>query len=350
MPIELHAYDPRWPERYQCLAAALRRELRSVAVRIDHVGSTSVPGLVAKDVIDIQIGVAALEPESLYREPLERLGYGYRLDGDRQHRLFGLDSAAGKRLSNVHVYEAGSGWGLDHLGFRDALRENGRLAGKYGDIKMLLARQYDDPYAFADAKGTFIQNVLAQRTPNRLQSGFTAQTERLQLREYSRADLEDTARLLGDPLVMRYYRSPKTRAESLAWIEWNLDNYRELGFGLWVMELHSTGEYVGDCSLTVQEIGGQKDVEVGYHVRSELWGQGFATEAATACREYARDRLRLRRLIAITHPKNGASRAVARKIGMAREVDYVSKGRVRLLYSMSLAPAAGTTSDPDGGR
>lgn len=110
------------------------------------------------------------------------------------------------------------------------------------------------------------------------------ETDRLHLRGYTHADLEQTARLLGDPLSMQSYRAPKTREESLAWIDWNLANYRELGFGLGAIELQRSGEFVGDCGLTLQEIAGRRDVEAGYHVRRELWGRGFATEAAAACR------------------------------------------------------------------
>lgn len=147
---------------------------------------------------------------------------------------------------------------------------------------------------------------------------------------------------------MQYYRAPKTREESLAWIDWNLANYRDLGFGLWAIELQRTGEFVGDCGLTIQEIGGRKDVEVGYHVRRELWGHGFATESAAACRDYARDYLRLRRLIAIIHPDNAASRAVARKIGLSPEAEYARRGRAKVVYAMALAPSKRSSIEPDG--
>jgi GrpB-like predicted nucleotidyltransferase (UPF0157 family) len=156
MPIELSAYDSKWPTRYEQLADALRRELRSVAVRIDHIGPTSVPGLVAKDVIDLQVAVAALEPDRPYREVLERLHYHYRPYEDSGHRFFKLDSPEGRRLANVHVCVAGSEWELDHLGFRDSLREDALLAWRYEEIKQVLARQFDNAYDFAQAKTAFI--------------------------------------------------------------------------------------------------------------------------------------------------------------------------------------------------
>ena len=79
-PVRVVLYDGNWPDRFQQLAQPLRQALGPVALRIDHIGSTSVPGLAAKPVIDIQISVADFEPLDAYRLPLERLGYIFRAD------------------------------------------------------------------------------------------------------------------------------------------------------------------------------------------------------------------------------------------------------------------------------
>ena len=125
------------------------------------------------------------------------------------------------------------------------------------------------------------------------------QTARLALRQMDLRDLDDMAELLGDPRVMRHYPRPKDRAEARGWIEWNQRLYHEHGHGLWLLTLRADGAFVGDCGLTPQTVEGQVDVELGYHVRAELWGNGYATEAAAACRDWARDVLGLARLIAI---------------------------------------------------
>ncbi len=135
-----------------------------------------------------------------------------------------------------------------------------------------------------------------------------------------RSDLDAMAELLGDPDVMRFYPAPKTRDEAAAWIAWNQANYAEHGYGLWVVETLD-GEFVGDCGLTWQEVNGVARLEVGYHVVARLQGRGYATEAAGACRDYARDVLRARELVAIIHPENRASERVAEKIGMHRIED-----------------------------
>ena len=150
------------------------------------------------------------------------------------------------------------------------------------------------------------------------------------------ADLDDMAALLGDPEVMRYYERPKTRDEALAWIDWNLGLYRDHGFGLWIVSLHETGEFVGDCGLTLQEVEGVTEVEVGYHVRAGLQRRGYATEAAEACSDYARDVAGRERLIAIINPANVPSQRVAEKIGLTyeRDASYKASGMQRI-YAMS---------------
>ena len=158
-------------------------------------------------------------------------------------------------------------------------------------------------------------------------------TERLVFREMTEADLEPMAALLGDPEVMAYYAHPKDRAGALEWIRWNRRLYQEHGFGLWIIELRETGEFVGDCGLTPQEVGGITEIEVGYHVRHSLQRKGYATEAAAACRDFAREELGLSRLIAIIHPENVASQRVAEHIGLTLEKVVERHGRPKRIYA-----------------
>jgi GrpB-like predicted nucleotidyltransferase (UPF0157 family) len=159
-PIEIMPYDPAWPTRFVAQAASLREALGPVALRIDHVGSTSVPGLAAKPVIDVQISVADFEPLDAFRLPLERLGYVYRADNpDRARRYF--REAPGQRRTHLHVRRAGS---LDeqlNLLFRDYLRAHADEAAAYAALKRELAARFrEDRVAYTDAKSPFIWQVL----------------------------------------------------------------------------------------------------------------------------------------------------------------------------------------------
>lgn len=118
------------------------------------------------------------------------------------------------------------------------------------------------------------------------------------------------------------------------WIEWNLRNYAEHGFGLWVVETHA-GEFVGDCGLTLQEVDGEWLVEAGWHVRSQLRRRGYAAEAAAAVRDAAHA-AGVEHLIAIVRPANEASQRVAMSIGMVREREIQKNGSTALVFGTDL--------------
>lgn len=163
-------------------------------------------------------------------------------------------------------------------------------------------------------------------------------TARLVFREMTEADLDDLAALLGDPAVMTYYPAPKTRAESAEWIARMRDRYTRDGHGLWTVETHD-GTFVGDCGLTWQSSNGRPVLEVGYHVRRELQGRGYATEAARACVELVARELAPTLLTAIIHPDNTASRRVAENLGMRHiEDDRAHEWIVRTVMGMTVEP------------
>lgn len=157
------------------------------------------------------------------------------------------------------------------------------------------------------------------------------------------ADLDNMTALLGDPAVMTYYPAPKTRDEAARWIAWNEANYATHGYGLWIVETFD-GDFLGDCGLTWQQVNGRTELEVGFHIRAEAWGRGYATEAAAACMEFARDELDVKQLVAIIHPENMASRRVAEKIGMNHiENDHGGTMATRMVFGVQLAAPRGST-------
>jgi len=153
-------YDPEWPSLFLKIAAPLRAALQEVALRIDHVGSTSIPGLDAKPVIDIQISVVVLEPTHLYQMPLESVGYVFRADNpDRTKRYF--REAPGQRRTHIHVRRAGSWSEQCALLFRDYLQTHHEDAQRYAALKIRLAEQYRlDRNGYTDAKSPFIWEIL----------------------------------------------------------------------------------------------------------------------------------------------------------------------------------------------
>jgi RimJ/RimL family protein N-acetyltransferase len=160
------------------------------------------------------------------------------------------------------------------------------------------------------------------------------ETSRLILREFSEEDVDALALVLSDAKTMRFYPAPYDRAGVEEWIARNRRRYKDHGHGLWGMTLKSSGELIGDCGLTVQDVDGANEVEIGYHVRRDLWGQGLATEAARACRDFGFARLKVERLISLIRPENLPSRRVAEKNGMSVWKEILWRDLPHLVYAI----------------
>jgi putative glutamine amidotransferase len=161
----LSDYDSEWPARFDREATDLLDALGDLATRIEHVGSTSVPGLAAKPVIDIQVSVVSLIPRSLIVESLIALGYEHSIDPiEPQHEFFskGYDDD-GPRNVNLHVCEVGSAWERRHLAFRDELRRDPSAAAEYAALKRRLADEHPrDIFSYVDGKSVFIRSIEAR--------------------------------------------------------------------------------------------------------------------------------------------------------------------------------------------
>jgi GrpB-like predicted nucleotidyltransferase (UPF0157 family) len=161
--IEIVDYNPAWPAEFEAIRAALAAALGPLALGVDHIGSTAVPGLSAKDVIDVQVTVAALSPDVVERlradgfELREALRYDHVPPGaDETPALWAkcvFVQPSGQRRANVHVRVAGHPNQRYPLLFRDYLRAHPRSAGAIDRVKRALARHHaDDVEAYYDIK------------------------------------------------------------------------------------------------------------------------------------------------------------------------------------------------------
>lgn len=112
------------------------------------------------------------------------------------------------------------------------------------------------------------------------------ETKRLILREMSTEDYDALYAVLADSDIMQHYPYTFDEARVRGWIERNMERYRVFGFGLWAVCLKETGEMIGDCGLTMQNIGGVIKPEIGYHIRKDMQKKGYAKEAASAVRDW----------------------------------------------------------------
>jgi GrpB-like predicted nucleotidyltransferase (UPF0157 family) len=157
--VEVVSYDPAWPVHYEQMRARLALVLGPTAARIEHVGSTAVPGLAAKPVVDIQVSVGDLDAEAAYRPAIESLGFGLRYR--KEYWRYFRPVPGVPRDFQVHVCQSGSKWERDHLLFRDYMRTHPDRAAEYGALKRALAPKFGlDRVGYTDAKVPFIDAAL----------------------------------------------------------------------------------------------------------------------------------------------------------------------------------------------
>jgi GrpB-like predicted nucleotidyltransferase (UPF0157 family) len=161
VPLVVVDYDPAWPQTYERWRQRVAAALGPAVLGIDHVGSTSVPGLAAKPIVDIQVSVADLGDEPCYVPQLQAVGLVLR-SRDELHRFF--RPPAGQRHEvHVHVCAAGGRWERDHLLFRDFLRAHPAACLRYAEAKRASVRRWsDDGWAYTEAKTAVVLDILEQ--------------------------------------------------------------------------------------------------------------------------------------------------------------------------------------------
>ncbi|MCR5848751.1 MAG: GNAT family N-acetyltransferase [Lachnospiraceae bacterium] len=146
--------------------------------------------------------------------------------------------------------------------------------------------------------------------------------ERLFLREMDPDDFDALYKVLADPEIMMHYPYDFDEKRVRDWIERNMNRYRENGFGLWAVCLKETGEMIGDCGLTLQNIEGKMLPEIGYHIRKDCQHKGYAKEAAAAVRDWAFENTDYPSLYSYCKYTNVPSYKTAEAIGMHFEKEY----------------------------
>ena len=149
------------------------------------------------------------------------------------------------------------------------------------------------------------------------------QTERLALRKLDNGDFENLCTILQDEKAMYAYEHAFSDAEVRQWLRRQIDRYVRDGFGLWAVILRETGTFVGQCGLTLQEYGETQVVEVGYLFARSQWHRGYATEAASACRDYAFETVGSDEVFSFVRSTNEASKRVAERNGMTPRGTFV---------------------------
>lgn len=159
------------------------------------------------------------------------------------------------------------------------------------------------------------------------------ETPRLILRQLTLDDVKDLAPIYADPVVMKFYPNLLTYAQTQQAVEKIINGYKQRGWDLWATIYKANHKFIGRCGLTPQVVDGQTEVEIGYLLAQEYWGQGLATEAASASRDYGFE-MGCNRLISLIAPGNIASQKVAIKVGLTSEKDARMWGKMLRVYTI----------------
>ncbi len=157
----LKEYDSNWAEEYLIEKAHLGKILENFNIDIQHIGSTSIKGCIAKPIIDISIGVENLEYGKLLIAPLESAGYEYRGEAGVPGRLFLKKQTNYIQTYFIHIEQINSQSRKSHILFRDYLNNHPEDVKKYSELKRQLAKKYyNDRECYTEEKAHFIENIL----------------------------------------------------------------------------------------------------------------------------------------------------------------------------------------------
>lgn len=161
------------------------------------------------------------------------------------------------------------------------------------------------------------------------------ETDRLYFREITDDDFDNLKKIISDPYIMKYYPKPYDDNGVLKWINWCKACYEKRGFGLWALILKETGEFIGDCGITRQDINGRDVFEIGYHLHSDYWRKGLASEAAKACKKWFFENTEYDEVYSYMNGDNIGSYSVAENNGMRLIEEYLHEGVPHKVYRIT---------------
>jgi|SRR5580658_6841702 ribosomal-protein-alanine N-acetyltransferase len=344
IPVVLAPYDPAWPR----MAATLGEELRvlgPVLVALHHIGSTAVPGLTAKPIIDLMPLVTSLADLDRHQAHVEALGYGwYGALGIPDRRYCARSDAAGNRIAQLHFFTADSPQVARHLAFRDYLRAHPAAARSY-DAEKHRARDLhpNDSHAYTEAKADWIRRIevtalawaadSASRLPSQPYTLPLLRTERLLLREITESDAPAYERNFVDYAVISQLSAavpwPYPGGGVLDWIRTQVMPMQGRDKWVWGIFLKERPDDV----IGVVDLWRKPSPENrGFWLGRKYWGMGIMTEAVVAVMNHAFDHLAFEKLVFANAVGNERSRRIKEKTG-ARQLRTEPAKYVNPLYT-----------------
>jgi len=165
--IEIVAYNSEWPELFELEARRIKAVCKGIITVVEHIGSSAIPGMIAKPILDLMPGLDSYQDGFKTIEPLKQLGYEHFGDNGIPGRFYFRLSFEQRSVVHVHMFEIGTENWHRHLIFRDSLRANPAIAAQYAELKKDLAVRFrNDREAYSNGKSEFINSVVQKARLN----------------------------------------------------------------------------------------------------------------------------------------------------------------------------------------
>lgn len=336
--ITLVPYDPNWKNLFEKEKILLQQALTTQIVDIQHIGSTAIPGIYAKPVVDILIGVSDL---SQFQNPeikkIQSLGYEYISAYEKGlpfRRFFQKNNEDGQRQYQIHLVNYHSSWWHRHILFRDFLREYPLHAQEYESHKLKLSTQFDDSNEYAMAKNEFCRMIDKFAYFNFAINQPFLTSERLNAYIPQLACFDEYRHMVEDPTFIQCYGVSVSADMLEERLSSDIMHWDQHGFGpcLWFDKQNQ--EFVGRVGLKTTLIENQFQVELAYAITTKHWGQGLTVEMSRIIIEYAFKTLNLSEIICFTLVKNHQSLSVMKKLSFQYEKNFIYKDLPHVLYRL----------------
>ena len=331
--VVLEEYDAAWKGIFEEEKEKIGRALGRNGIVTEHVGSTSVPGLCAKPVIDILLIVRDSSDENAYVPQLERVGYTMRIREPEwfRHRMLKKHNPE----VNLHVFSYGCSEAKRMLDFRDWLRTDEGDRMLYGNTKKaLVQREWHYLQDYADAKSDVVREIFSHMECRTPQEKDACEIMPCVIRPWRTEDAEDIAYAMNNRNVLDNLRDgipfPYTPSDALEYMSF----LAKSGQGqIYSFVIDYNGRAVGSISATRQQDIHSRTAEAGYYIAEEFWGLGIGTSALRQLRRYIFSHTDIIRLFAMPFDDNAASCRILENCGFSLEgilrCNAVKNGTVR---------------------
>lgn len=366
MKIILEKYNPDWKNTFEKEKDLLQNVLQDLQIKVEHIGSTAIPHVCAKPVIDILLGVSNLN--LLTQDHIDRiqsLGYQYVPLFEKHlpfRRFFQKDNEKGQRTHQIHLCTHPSAWWSKHILFRDYLRAYSEKAENYSQMKLELAAAINHHYGDANSQAKFyekyiqpypylieeyrqLQELLSEKialsNPYPLaktplirnidkKAYFDAEIHRpdIQLNDFNGyipalACLESYLSMLKNEKFIACYGVAYNDQQIQERLISDMNHWDEFGSGPWMWFEKENFNYVGRAGLKTFIKNNKPEIELTFSIQPQYWGEGISVKMGLVALDYGFNKLNLNSIICFTHEKNSQSRRVIEKLGFNYEDDFI---------------------------